>query len=315
MRGTNWKPFAILSALTLVLAVPSVVLAEEPFLFHPGVNCVDEHAEFAVGDTAWINQEAFIKSGHRCQAPEVDPMLAESIQMEVEQFIAEHPNARDEAGKVIPVAFHVIYSGTKGKLKTTDLSKQIQTLNQAYAGQGYTFQIVHTCFVNSASYFGMSPGSAAEKNAKTALRVSPQTTLNFYTANPSGGILGWATFPWDLATKSDMDGVVILYSSFPGGTSRPYNLGDTAVHEIGHWLGLYHTFQGGCSGNGDYVSDTPAEYSAAFGCPTGRDTCSTAGQDPIHNMMDYTDDSCMNEFTSGQRSRITSMVATYRPQL
>ena len=223
---------------------------------------------------------------------------------------------RRVSGGTIKTYVHVIRSGTsvsKGNVPASQIASQISVLNKAYKSTGWKFKLISTDRTTNATWFKMTPGSSAERNAKNALRIGTADDLNMYTAKPGGRLLGWATFPDSYTSKPKLDGVALLFSSLPGGTSTPYNLGDTATHEIGHWMGLYHTFQGGCSGSGDLVSDTPAESTPAFGCPTGRDSCaSNAGLDPIHNFMDYTDDSCMDRFTSGQDTRMDAMFTAYR---
>jgi hypothetical protein len=107
-----------------------------------------------------------------------------------------------------------------------------------------------------------------------------------------GGAFGYCYFPTRVSSGSSdfyLDGCSILSGTVPGGSETGYNLGHTVTHEVGHWFGLFHTFQGSsCSGSGDSIADTPQQLSATSGCPANRDSCPNAtGKDPIHNYMDY----------------------------
>lgn len=275
-------------------------------------------------------REAIDIGGHRLRgcatyqptAIEADAMEAATAEMTalLESRSGGHLTPSTEATATINVYFHVITNTSGvGAISDTVLTNQIRVLNDSYSGVtgGFNtkFRFVKAATDRTAnnSYFAAGYGTTAEVNMKNALRKGTAKDLNIYFNQPSTGELGWATFPSSYASQPKMDGVVCDGRTVPGGSFSPYNEGDTATHEVGHWVGLYHTFQGGCNGNGDFVADTPAEKSSAFGCPAGRNTCpNKAGNDPIENFMDYTDDYCMYKFTTGQNDRATSLSATYR---
>lgn len=192
--------------------------------------------------------------------------------------------------------------------QTTDITNQLAAMNERYAPYGISF-------VNAGADWTVNAAWARDGNEeamKTALRKGTYADLNLYFI-PSMAYLGYCYFPTTPSADDILyDGCTILSTTVPGGSQTNYNQGLTAVHEIGHWFGLYHTFQGGCT-VGDRVDDTPAEASEASGCPTGRDSCpNQAGVDPIHNYMDYTYDSCYEEFTDGQMDRMYSQWSSYR---
>ena len=253
-----------------------------------------------------------------CGTPEPTAReIAESAEVDALRAAALPPGS-----VTIPVWFHVIRSSTTtGNVSNTRINRQIAVLNDAYAGltggkgidTPFRFQLAGITRTTNATWYNSCDSTGVENQMKSALRRGGAETLNIYSCNPGSGLLGWATFPSWYVDDPVSDGVVILDQSMPGGTAEPYDEGDSATHEVGHWLGLYHTFQGGCSLPNDSVGDTPAEADAAFGCPTNVNSCTTmAGKDPIHNFMDYVDDACMFEFTQGQSNRMDRQYTRYR---
>lgn len=302
------RKVTVITMLALCAAVP--VLAGEATTRPQGTA---SEGGFTINGETFADQESFINSGKRCATVQLSPEQIDAIEQEVRDFMWSRAGL-DATGGVINVYFHVINKGAglvNGDIPQSQIDAQINVLNAAYASTGWQFTLAAVDRTTNATWYTMGQGSRAERQAKKALHQGTADDLNIYTANLAGGLLGWATFPSSYATQPLQDGVVILYSSVPGGSASPYNEGDTATHEVGHWMGLYHTFQSGCSG-GDLVSDTPPESSPAYGCPAGRNTCSAPGNDPIENFMDYTDDYCMFQFTAGQDSRMDSQFTTYR---
>ena len=279
---------------------------------------------FLIEGFEWADQQAFVANHGRCSTKEPIEDRKLLIENDLQRFNQLRGGDVDRAAGSITVQvyWHVINKGTgiaNGDIPQSQIDASIDVLNESYSGAAggtdtpYRFVLMEVDRTTNNAWFIMSPGSSAEAQAKTELRQGDAATLNVYSISPTGGLLGWATFPWDYATASLMDGVAILYSSVPGGTSPPYNQGNTLVHEVGHWLGLYHTFQGGCPGRGDFVADTPAERSPAAGCPQGRNSCRfKPGFDPIDNFMDYTDDDCMFKFTPGQSTRMDAISLQFR---
>lgn len=295
MRNTV---LSVVLAATLALPVVSFATPAQSALEHANGNSMVLRCgtKQPTAEEALLIEDNFLQLQSRLLGNKGDPTVAAAV------------------ARVVPVYVHVITnSAGQGNPTSTQLSNQINVLNNAYAQFGISFSLVSTDVTANDAWYVAQPSTTAEKDMKTALHKGGKADLNLYLNNMGGGLLGWATFPSSYASAPLMDGVVVLTSSLPGGSAAPYNLGDTGTHEVGHWVGLYHTFQGGCNGQGDYVSDTAAEKSAAYGCPTGRDTCArAAGADPIQNFMDYSDDACMNTFTAGQGARIASMLSTYR---
>jgi hypothetical protein len=281
-------------------------------------SCADEHA------SARALPGSHGKEHNELSDAEVARMNADLLTKVKQQASARTDLSALATGGTINVVFHVVQStsGT-GAMSDATIAKQIKVLNDGFAGAestaaantGFKFVLQQTKrYTNDTWFSSVDPddqNATVESDMKSKTRVGTASTLNVWSVDLPE-LFGFATFPNSYKSSPKMDGVVIDYDTVPGGVTANFNLGKTLTHETGHWMGLFHTFQGGCNGSGDAVADTPAQASASSGCPTGRDSCTAPGVDPIHNYMDYSYDSCYNQFTPGQNSRMQSAWTAYR---
>ncbi|UNI16227.1 hypothetical protein JDV02_002686 [Purpureocillium takamizusanense] len=221
----------------------------------------------------------------------------------------------------VDLYFHVVSASQSGAnfLDDNVVKKQVQVLNEDYAPGGISFILRDTTRTVDRDW----ATNRNELAMKQKLHRGGPRDLNLYFLDRlEDDGYGICTFPERLSEPNGttLDGCLVKASTAPGGAASRFNLGKTAVHEVGHWFGLLHTFEShsngtkasGCKGPGDYVSDTPASDSPSRGCPTGRDSCPAPGLDPIHNYMDYSDDACYTEFSQGQIARMHSYWLNYR---
>lgn len=258
------------------------------------------------------------RGGHGADHRSMTAAEQERVRRDFEKRLAA---ARDKgtgartAQVTVPVYVHVMRDANgAGDVTDSQITQQIAVMNRSFAGGasssaadlGFTFTLAGVDRFNNTTWHQDKQSTTY----RSQTRKGGKNALNIWLVDFD--YLGIATFPWDYASNPGIDGIRVQYSSLPGGPATNYNLGETATHEAGHWFGLYHTFQGGCTTTNDEVSDTPAQSSSTSGCPEGRDSCSLPGLDPIHNYMDYSYDSCYTMFTTGQATRAQQMWTAYR---
>ena len=285
---------------------------------------------------------AFKESGARCgsevaqqransRAPSSpDRQMRAADCTELFTQIADDYIPLSSARYTIPVYFHVIYqSDGVGNISDQRIADQLNVLNEDYAGYfgagtNTSIEFVLAGITRTQNDEWFTDSEADELAYKSALGMDPSRYLNVYT-NDASGYLGYAYYPQSSA-GGVYDGVVLLHSSVGGRTNGllpPYDSGRTLVHEVGHYLGLHHTFDtiGGICTNsysaGDLVVDTPAQYNEVNGGPDYGCTASTdcGVTSPIENFMNYSDDSCMDRFSPEQANRMICSLTSYRPNL
>ncbi|KAJ3497858.1 hypothetical protein NLJ89_g10296 [Agrocybe chaxingu] len=318
-RGNGTLPFASASALlALVVNLSSFVqVASAPFPKKHWMHEVGPYSQCMTHIS--LEDRAAIEDGL---------ILARSLFERDEANIDGNADANADGDAPVDISketfvfnvnFNVVYTNETregGFIPDGDVRAQIDTLNSDFAGSGIEWVLVNTSKIHNPEWFVHAyPGSTQEKEMKSLHNVGDATTLNVYTLtfNATTKSLGTASIPSAYYRDPKSDGVMIRHSTVTNGFREHFNLGRTLTHEVGHWLGLFHTFEGGCDdGVGDNVADTPPQASGTEGCPVGRDSCPGDGPDLINNFMDYSYDSCMSAFTKGQIVRMHEAARAFR---
>lgn len=290
-------------ALLGIISVPVQVAVAEAECFDP--------ASVGAGAKGGAERAADHRDISAKQQKAIDKRTKEILANKTPAQVAAAANSKAS----IPTYFHVMLSASgAGDVTQQQIDDQMAVLNLTFGGgesaaasnTGVGFTLAGVDRYRNNSWH--TDKQSNTYRAKT--RLGGANALNIWLVDFKN--LGIATFPSDYSRNASIDGIRVHYDSLPGGNIANFNLGETATHEAGHWMGLYHTFQGGCTATNDQVADTPAQSSPTSGCPAGRDSCSLPGLDPIHNYMDYSYDTCYTEFTPGQTARMDAQWTAYR---
>ncbi|MAV96672.1 MAG: hypothetical protein CMG06_05980, partial [Candidatus Marinimicrobia bacterium] len=252
-----------------------------------------------------------------CGTPNPSQEQIEIVQQGIESYYDINSRTPDDDPVNVKVAWHVISSSAgQGDLTDSQIQSAVDVLNLRYNelfNFYFTLAVItrhenDDWYVFEAVECGNQGSDEQQMRSQTA--TDPVHYYNIWSVltMPEDGyiIYGWNYFPFDSAESSYWQGTVLNYTTILSGTLE---------HEAGHYFGLYHTFQGGCTGENDYIDDTPPmDSDAIYSCDQNQDSCPDIdGLDPVTNVMNYSD--CNYDFTPGQAERAYAITEEYHPGL